>query len=39
MYLKTIKPVQHRISNTDPPTKCPLCGQTHGLGDLNVKKS
>jgi mono/diheme cytochrome c family protein len=36
-YIKTLKPVKHRVSNTDPPTKCPVCGQTHGLGDLNVK--
>jgi mono/diheme cytochrome c family protein len=37
-YLKSLKPVQHRISNTDPPTTCPICNQTHGLGELNVKK-
>ncbi len=37
-YLKTLPPVKHRVSNTDPPTKCPVCGQIHGLGDLNVKK-
>jgi mono/diheme cytochrome c family protein len=36
-YLKTLKPVKHRISNTDPPTPCPLCKQTHGLGELNKK--
>jgi hypothetical protein len=35
-YLKTVKPVKHRISNTDPPTLCPLCKQTHGLGELNA---
>jgi mono/diheme cytochrome c family protein len=34
-YLKTLTPVKHRISNTDPPTPCPLCKQSHGLGDLN----
>lgn len=38
-FLKTVPPVQHRISNTDPPTLCPLCGQRHGLGDMNRKKS
>jgi hypothetical protein len=36
-YIKTLQPVKHRISNTDPPTKCPVCGQVHGLGDLNSK--
>jgi mono/diheme cytochrome c family protein len=35
-YLKTQPPVKHRISNTDPPTLCPICGHTHGLGNLNV---
>jgi mono/diheme cytochrome c family protein len=34
-YLKTVKPVEHRVDNTDPPTHCPLDGQMHGLGDLN----
>lgn len=37
-YIKTVPPVKHRISNTDPPTKCIICNQTHGLGELNVKK-
>ena len=37
-YMKSVPPVSHRISNTDPPTQCPVCGQRHGLGDLNVKK-
>jgi len=37
-FLKTVPPVKHRVSNTDPPTPCPLCNQTHGLGELNVKK-
>jgi mono/diheme cytochrome c family protein len=35
-YISTLPPVKHRISNTDPPTFCPVCKQTHGLGDLNV---
>jgi mono/diheme cytochrome c family protein len=34
-YLKTVTPVKHRISNTDPPTPCPICKQTHGLGEMN----
>ena len=37
-YLKSLPPVKHRISNTDPPTMCPLCNHAHGLGELNVKK-
>ena len=36
-YLKTVPPVKHRVSNTDPKGLCPLCGETHGLGDKNVK--
>jgi mono/diheme cytochrome c family protein len=36
-YIKSVPPVKHRVSNTDPPTKCPVCNQTHGLGDLNIK--
>jgi mono/diheme cytochrome c family protein len=36
-YIRTLPPVKHRVSNTDPPTKCPVCGRTHGLGELNVK--
>ena len=38
-YIKSLPPVKHRISNTDPPTKCVICNQVHGLGDLNVKGS
>lgn len=34
-YLASVPHVQHRVSNTDPPTKCPVCGQEHGLGNLN----
>lgn len=37
-FIKAQPPVKHRVSNTDPPTLCPLCNQTHGLGELNVKK-
>jgi mono/diheme cytochrome c family protein len=38
-YLKTRPPVKHRVSNADPPTPCPVCNKSHGLGDLNVKKT
>lgn len=36
-YMQTIAPVKHRVSNTDPPAPCVVCGQTHGLGELNQK--
>ena len=35
-FLKSLPPVKHRISNTDPPTPCPLCKHSHGLGNLNT---
>jgi mono/diheme cytochrome c family protein len=34
-YLRTLKPVQHKVDNTEPPTDCKLCRQKHGLGDRN----
>jgi mono/diheme cytochrome c family protein len=34
-YLQAQPPVKHRVNNTDPPTPCPVCKQSHGLGDLN----
>jgi mono/diheme cytochrome c family protein len=37
-FLREQTPVKHRVSNIDPPTKCPVCGQTHGLGELNVAR-
>jgi hypothetical protein len=37
-YLKSRPHVKHRLSNTEPPTLCPLCNHRHGFGDLNVKK-
>ena len=36
-HIKSQKPVQHRVSNTDEPTDCPICGIKHGRGNLNVK--
>jgi len=36
-FLRSLPPVKHRVSNTDPPAKCEVCGQTHGLGELNKK--
>jgi len=34
-FLRTLKPVQHRVDNTETPTTCRLCKQKHGLGDKN----
>jgi len=34
-YLKTLKPVSHRIDNGEPPTFCKVCHSKHGLGELN----
>jgi mono/diheme cytochrome c family protein len=34
-YLRTLKPVKHRVDNTEPPTYCKLCRQKHGLGYMN----
>ena len=37
-YLKTLKPVHHRVDNTQPPTFCPLDGSMHGAGNQNKKE-
>ncbi|HZR56732.1 MAG TPA: c-type cytochrome [Terriglobales bacterium] len=34
-YLRTLKPVKHRVDNTLPATYCKLCRQMHGGGDQN----
>jgi mono/diheme cytochrome c family protein len=34
-YLKTLKPVRHRMDNTEPATFCKLCKASHGLGAEN----
>jgi hypothetical protein len=36
-YLKTLKPIHHRVDNSLPPTLCPLDGAMHGAGDQNKK--
>jgi hypothetical protein len=36
-YIKSQPAVQHRVSNTDEPTECAVCGIKHGRGNLNVK--
>ncbi|HVO61143.1 MAG TPA: c-type cytochrome [Terriglobales bacterium] len=34
-YLQTLKPVKHRVDNTEPPTYCKLCQHKHGYGAMN----
>jgi mono/diheme cytochrome c family protein len=34
-YLRTVKPVKHRVDNSLPMTYCKLCRQWHGGGDQN----
>lgn len=34
-YLRTLKPVKHRVDNTEAASLCKLCGQRHGLGVQN----
>jgi len=34
-YLRTLKPVKHRVDNSQPPTYCKLCRARHGAGDEN----
>lgn len=34
-YLRTLKPVQHRVDNTETPRFCKLCRGKHGFGDRN----
>lgn len=38
-YLKTLKPVDHYVDNTLPPSTCEKCGLTHGGGERNKKIS
>ena len=37
-HLRTLEPKAHRVSNVDPSTPCAVCGQPHGLGEMNVKR-
>jgi hypothetical protein len=37
-YLKTLKPVNHRVDNTMPASLCPIDKAMHGAGDQNVKQ-
>jgi mono/diheme cytochrome c family protein len=34
-FLRTLKPVKHRVENSEPPTDCKLCKQRHGGGSEN----
>lgn len=34
-YLRTLKPVKHRVDNTEAPTFCKLCRAKHGGGNQN----
>jgi mono/diheme cytochrome c family protein len=34
-YLKTIKPIQHRVDNAEPVAPCKVCGNRHGAGAQN----
>lgn len=34
-YLKTLKPVHHRVDNTEPAAYCKLCKSVHGAGGTN----
>jgi len=37
-YLKTVKPVCHRVDNSMTPTRCPIDGGMHGAGEQNRKQ-
>ena len=34
-YLRTLKPVKHRVDNSEAATDCKLCKQKHGAGSEN----
>jgi mono/diheme cytochrome c family protein len=34
-YLRTARPVKHRVDNAEPVTDCKLCGGKHGAGAQN----
>jgi mono/diheme cytochrome c family protein len=35
VYLRTLKPVQHRVDNTETSKPCKLCRGVHGFGERN----
>jgi mono/diheme cytochrome c family protein len=34
-YLRTLKPVNHRVDNVETPSDCKVCRQKHGFGNKN----
>lgn len=34
-FLRTVKPVHHRVDNTEPVSYCRICGRKHAGGALN----
>lgn len=34
-FLRTVKPVKHRVDNSESPTDCKVCKQKHGAGNEN----
>ena len=34
-FLRTVKPVKHRVDDSAPPTLCKVCGLKHGGGEEN----
>jgi hypothetical protein len=37
-FLQTVTAVPHRVDNTLPATRCPVCGGMHGGGDQNIAR-
>ena len=35
VFLRTAKPVKHRVDNSEAPTECKVCQQIHGAGNAN----
>jgi len=35
VFLRTAKPVKHRVDNSETPTECKVCQQIHGAGNAN----
>jgi len=38
-YVHNLKPVFHHVDNSMEATMCPICGNVHGAGDTNKKKT
>jgi mono/diheme cytochrome c family protein len=36
-FIHNLKPAVHHVDNSVEPTMCPLCGNSHGLGNTNKK--